>query len=239
MASESAASSLMSSLGTSDSVVVGAVEEEKVDSGATSNYTNDTAKVPVKEENSAVSEEKEENRADCDAELFPKAATSGGLLLCTYLGCASLRLNDRSQLCGHHNSMSADKGWRECKFEGCSKCRQGNTQFCKQHGGGRKCQVEGCTKLARGKTHCAAHGGGKRCAEAGCIRMAVGPTGKCIGHGGGKRCQYENCSRAAQYSWDFCARHAAEVRSQVKSQFKQLEDLASVALREENMVPLR
>ena len=64
MASESAASSLMSSLGTSDSVVVGAVEEEKVDSGATSNYTNDTAKVPVKEENSAVSEEKEENRAD-------------------------------------------------------------------------------------------------------------------------------------------------------------------------------
>lgn len=146
------------------------------------------------------------------------------ILLCTYPNCQKVRENDRCQLCPYHEAKSSNIGWRQCKFEGCQKCRQGNTQFCKQHGGGRKCQVDGCTKLARGKMYCASHGGGKRCIEPNCIRMAVGPSGKCIGHGGGKRCEYDGCGKAAQYSWSFCATHAAEVRSNIKTSFKGLAD---------------
>ena len=170
----------------------------------------------------------EETKRDYLGTVKGKGSMNVGTAIfrCTYPNCERVRLaNDRSGMCEEHITVSAKKGWRECKYEGCHKCRQGNTQFCKQHGGGRKCLVDGCTKLARGKMYCASHGGGKRCFEAGCIRMAVGPSGKCIGHGGGKRCEFEGCEKAAQYSWTFCARHAAEVRSQVKDNLKDLADL--------------
>ena len=114
------------------------------------------------------------------------------------------------------------KGWRDCKAPGCKKCRQGNTQFCKEHGGGRKCQVKNCTKLARGKFFCASHGGGKRCSEPSCIRMAVGTLGKCIAHGGGKRCIIETCGKAAQSASQYCFKHA-----QVVLKFKQQKTVSS------------
>jgi hypothetical protein len=129
------------------------------------------------------------------------------------------------------------KGWRDCKSPGCKKCRQGNTQFCKEHGGGRKCQTDGCTKLARGKFFCAAHGGGKRCSEPNCIRMAVGSLGKCIGHGGGKRCYMESCGKAAQSASQYCFRHAQLVLkiTQQKSITTGLESLAQAAMLSSNL----
>ena len=123
------------------------------------------------------------------------------------------------------------KGWRDCKALGCKKCRQGNTQFCKEHGGGRKCQVKNCTKLARGKFFCASHGGGKRCSEPSCIRMAVGTLGKCIAHGGGKRCIIETCGKAAQSASQYCFKHAQVVKKfyQQKTVSTGLESLAEAA----------
>ena len=148
-----------------------------------------------------------------------------GALLCEYPSCRAIKAHDRCKFCQYHKEKCSNKWWRQCKFEHCEMFRQGNTQFCKRHGGGRKCQVDGCTKLARGRKYCASHGGGKRCIEPNCIRMAVGVSGRCLRHGGGKRCHYEDCDKAAQFSWNFCARHASEVRSTIKSNFKGLSDI--------------
>lgn len=134
------------------------------------------------------------------------------------------------------NVLPEKKKWRECKSPGCKKCRQGNTQFCKEHGGGRKCQIEGCTKLARGQFFCALHGGGKRCSEIvggrSCTRMAVGALGKCISHGGGKRCHIETCGKAAQSASQYCFKHSQVVLkiTQQKTVSTSLESLAEAAI---------
>jgi hypothetical protein len=49
-----------------------------------------------------------------------------------------------------------------CKYPNCDKLQQGQSAFCKKHGGGWRCEIQGCTSAARGSfKFCFAHGGRK------------------------------------------------------------------------------
>jgi hypothetical protein len=49
-----------------------------------------------------------------------------------------------------------------CKYPNCDKLQQGQSAFCKKHGGGWRCEIQGCTSAARGSLKfCFAHGGRK------------------------------------------------------------------------------
>jgi hypothetical protein len=49
-----------------------------------------------------------------------------------------------------------------CKYPNCDKLQQGQSAYCKKHGGGWRCEIQGCTSAARGSfKFCFAHGGRK------------------------------------------------------------------------------
>jgi len=69
---------------------------------------------------------------------------------------------------------------RCCKL--CNKLAQGNTYFCKGHGGGLRCAFVACTKASRGSSMlCASHGGGRRCVVQSCKSAAI-ESGRCRAH---------------------------------------------------------
>ena len=104
---------------------------------------------------------------------------------------------------------------KRCRFEGCTKQAQDNTNFCKAHGGGPRCQHDGCTKSAASPSDfCANHGGGSRCQFEGCTKSAQGSSDFCKAHGGGRRCQFEGCTKSAQGKSNLCITHGGGPRCQ-------------------------
>jgi hypothetical protein len=122
---------------------------------------------------------------------------------------------------------------RRCQEEGCSKSAQGDTGYCKAHGGGRRCQHVGCSKSARGDTeHCVAHGGGRRCQHLGCPKAAAGGTPHCKAHGGGRPCQHVGCTKAAQTGGtQHCQAHGGGRRCQYEGCSKQVGSRRHATLR--------